>query len=37
MKKVKNGDNAAETPLFDIFIKAGDEAGYGTTEDYNAS
>lgn len=33
---VKNGDNAADTSLFDTFIKAGDEAGYGTTDDYNA-
>lgn len=33
---VKFGDNAANTPLFDLFIKAGGEAGYGTTDDYNA-
>jgi len=32
---VKFGDNAANTPLFDCFMKAGDEAGYGTTPDYN--
>lgn len=34
---VKFGDNAANTPLFEAFIKAGDEAGYGTIDDYNAS
>ncbi|CAB9523575.1 Oxygen-dependent choline dehydrogenase [Seminavis robusta] len=33
---VKNGDNAAKTPLYDLFIKAGSEAGYGMTPDYNA-
>lgn len=32
---VKFGDNAANTPLFDAFIQAGDEAGYGRTHDYN--
>jgi choline dehydrogenase len=34
---VKNGDNAYNTPLFDAFIQAGDEAGYGVTNDYNAA
>ena len=34
---VKNGDNAAKTQLFEAFIKAGDEAGYGITQDYNAA
>jgi choline dehydrogenase len=34
---VKFGDNAANTSLFGAFIKAGDEAGYGITDDYNAS
>lgn len=33
---VKHGDNAAGSPLFNAFIQAGDEAGYGTTDDYNA-
>lgn len=32
---VKFGDYAANTPLFDAFIRAGIQAGYGTTEDYN--
>jgi len=34
---VKNGDNAAQTPLFDLFNQAGAEAGYGFTDDYNAA
>jgi choline dehydrogenase len=33
---VKNGDNPFGTPLFDAFIRAGEEAGYGVTKDYNA-
>ena len=33
---VKFGDNPANTLLFDAFIQAGGEAGYGTTDDYNA-
>lgn len=33
---VKNGDNAASTPLFEAFIKAGGEAGYGIARDYNS-
>jgi choline dehydrogenase len=33
---VKFGDNAAGTDLYSLFERAGAEAGYGTTEDYNA-
>lgn len=33
----KFGDNAAQTELFDLFVQAGAEAGYGSTADYNAS
>ena len=33
---VKFGDNAAQTPLWNAFVQAGIQAGYGTTEDYNA-
>jgi choline dehydrogenase len=32
---VSHGTNALETPLFDAFVKAGDEAGYGSVYDYN--
>jgi choline dehydrogenase len=32
---VKLGENALRTPLFDAFVKAGAEAGYGSTYDYN--
>ncbi|KAG7344769.1 choline dehydrogenase [Nitzschia inconspicua] len=32
---VKNGDNAANTPLYELFQQAGDQAGYGRTDDYN--
>ena len=34
---VKNGVNACNTPLYDAFIQAGVEAGYGYTSDYNGS
>ena len=29
------GKNVLETPLYDSFVKAGGEAGYPITEDYN--
>ena len=34
---VKFGNNACNTPLFDAFVNAGIDAGYGYTSDYNAS
>lgn len=30
-----SGGNNMQNPLYTAFIKAGDDAGYGTTEDYN--
>jgi choline dehydrogenase len=33
--QVSQGVNALETPLYDAFIKAGAEAGYGANDDYN--
>ena len=32
---VHTGKNVLETPLYDSFVKAGGEAGYPITEDYN--
>lgn len=32
---VKNGENYLNTKLYETFIQAGDEAGYGETIDYN--
>lgn len=34
---VKFGENSHKTPLFDAFIEAGSQAGYGLTKDYNAA
>jgi choline dehydrogenase len=34
---VSHGKNALGTPLYDAFIRAGAEAGYGAIEDYNGS
>merc|ERR1712086_14208 len=33
--QVTHGVNALGTPLYDAFVKAGHEAGYGSTYDYN--
>ncbi|EOD06446.1 choline dehydrogenase [Emiliania huxleyi CCMP1516] len=33
--QVKHGTNMLGTPLYDAFVRAGDEAGYGATYDYN--